>query len=227
MTHIVRIILLVIVLVATAAVVVGAGPSGDSPGPGARPSSSSQGESRIRAVGVDRAPRAEQPLPEAEQALVDWARDRFARAGLELPELTVRFDPSRELCHNAEGLYRHEPDGERVVTICAPDHDTFAAELQARRTLLHEFGHAWDFANLSDEDREELARILGAETWDARDVDWEDRGAERLAETFVFALLDQPRRALKVSLDCSVLLRAFRTATGADPLGPGQPACAI
>ena len=50
--------------------------------------------------------------------------------------------------------------------------------------------------------------------------------AERLAEAFVYALLDQPRRVLKVSLDCSALIRAFHTATGADPLGPGLPPCA-
>ena len=226
MTHIVRTILLVIVLTATAALAVGAGPSDHSLASSAGSSGPSESESQIRVAGFDRAPRVAKALSEAEQALVDWARDRFARAGLELPELTVRFDHSRELCHNAEGLYHHEPDGERVVTICAPDHDTFAAELQARRTLLHEFGHAWDFANLSDEDREELARILGAEAWSARDVDWEDRGVERLAETFVFALLDQPRRVLEVRLDCPVLISAFRTATGADPLGPGLPACA-
>lgn len=165
-------------------------------------------------------------LTPEEQALVDWATGRFAQAGLELPELTVRFDPTRELCDNAEGLYQHGPNAERVVTICTPDFDTFASQLGHRRTLLHEFGHAWDFANMSAENHHELGRILGVDAWNDHDDEWEDRGVERLAEMFVFALLDQPRRQLKVSLECSDLLSAFSAATGAQPLGPGLPPCA-
>jgi hypothetical protein len=165
-------------------------------------------------------------LTPGQQALVDWATDRFAQAGLELPELTVRFDPTGELCENAEGLYRHGPNTERAVTICTPDFDTFASQLGHRRTLLHEFGHAWDFANMSAENHQEIGRILGVDAWNDHADEWEDRGVERLAETFVFALLDQPRRQLKVNLECSDLLSAFSTATGAQPLGPGLPTCA-
>ena len=165
-------------------------------------------------------------LTPEEQALIDWATGRFAQAGLELPELTVRFDPTRELCDNADGLYRHGPNGERVVAICTPDFDTFASQLGHRRTLLHEFGHAWDFTNMFAEDHDELVRILGVDAWNDHDDEWADRGVERFAETFVFALLDQPRRQLKVGLECSDLLSAFSTATGAEPLGPGLPPCA-
>ena len=91
-------------------------------------------------------------LSEGEQALVDWARGRFEEAGLSLPEIEVRFDPTRELCHNNDGLYRGDADGPHVVTICTRDSDTFAAQLERRRTLLHEFGHVWDTVNLTDED---------------------------------------------------------------------------
>lgn len=170
------------------------------------------------------APELHSLAPE-EQALVDWATDRFTRAGLELPDLTVRFDPTRGLCNNAEGLYHQEPNGDREVTICTREGDTFARQLERRRTLLHEFGHAWDFANLSAEDRHELAQILGADAWNDHDDAWADRGVERFAETFVFALLDQPRRQLKVSLGCTDLLDAFGAATGVEPLGPGLPPC--
>ena len=79
---------------------------------------------------------------------------------------------------------------------------------------------------MSAEDHDELGRILGADAWNDPDDVWADRGVERFAETFVFALLDQPRRQLKVSLECSDLLSAFSTATGAEPLGPGLPPCA-
>ena len=223
-----RTITLIIVLTATSAVVVGSGPATAD-----TPHSGSYRSSRI----VEPRPREIAPsgpetladielLSDDEQILVDWARDRFADAGLELPDVTVRFDPSKELCGNAEGLYHHEADGERVVTICARESDSFAAQLYRRRTLLHELGHAWDFANLTAEDHDELGRVLGAESWNDSDDVWADRGVESFAETFVFALLDQSARQLKVSIDCADLLSAFSGATGALPLGPGLPPCA-
>ena len=79
---------------------------------------------------------------------------------------------------------------------------------------------------MTTEDHHELARILGADAWNNDDDVWADRGIERFAETFVFALLDQPRRQLKIGLECPDLLNAFRTGTGAEPLGPGLPPCA-
>ncbi len=165
------------------------------------------------------------PLTDREQELVDWAVDRFAQAGLELPEMTVRFDPTRELCGHAQGRFQQASDGERFVTICTRDGDSFAADLDRRRTLLHEFGHAWDFANLSDDDRAGLAGLLGAEAWNDPEAAWEDRGVERFAEAFVYALLDQPRRQVKVALGCEDLVGAFEAATGAVPQGPGLPYC--
>jgi hypothetical protein len=164
------------------------------------------------------------PLRDDEQALVDWARSRFSEAGLELPAITVRFDASRDLCGNAEGRYQNH-DGVHLVTVCTRDSDTFAAQLERRRTLLHEFGHVWDTVNLSDDDRTVLGEMLGTDGWYDQDAVWADRGVERFAETFVFALLDQPVRQLKVGSDCETLVETFATATGSTPLGPGLPLC--
>ena len=227
MAHIFRTITLAIALAASSGVVVG---SGLLPAAATQSRVHPSGALNIEPQGPIGTPVVEtasdiETLTDAESALVDWAKDRFAQAGLELPELTVRFDPSRQLCGNNDGLYQHTANAERVVTICAPEIDTFAAQLQRRRTLLHEFGHAWDFANMSDEDHDELGRILGADAWNDHDDVWEDRGVERFAETFVFALLDQPRRQLKVDVECSDLVSAFSIATGAGPVGPGLPPC--
>ena len=232
MAHTFRTIILITVLTTTGAATVGSGfASADSERTGGyRSSRIVESRSQISTPGtpeVTTPARVEtEPLTDDEQALVHWAIDRFARAGLELPEMAVRFDPSRELCGGAEGLYQQTAEGERIVTICIRDSDSFAAQLERRRTLLHEFGHAWDYANLTSDDRQELARILGADDWNDPLVAWADRGVERFAETFVFALLDQPARQLKVSLECSALIDAFRTATGAEPQGPGLPSCA-
>jgi hypothetical protein len=229
MAHIFRTITVVIVLTATSAVVAGSGfPSADYSLSGVGQSGSPDIEARMQlSTAVAQTAPGIGALTDDEQAMVDWAKDRFAQAGLELPELTVRFDPSRALCGNSEGLYHHEPNGDRVVSICTRESDTFAAQLERRRTLLHEFGHAWDVANLADDDHDQLGRILGADAWNDHDDVWADRGVERFAETFVFALLDQPARRLKVDLECGDLLSAFAAATGAQPLGPGQPPCAV
>lgn len=228
MAHIVRTIFLVICITASGNVVLGSGlPSAGSSPSGVQRSSSRTIESRVRmATPPVQTGSDVEPLTEQEQALVDWATERFTQAGLELPELTVRFDPSRDLCGDAEGRYHHAPDGTKVVTICTRDGESFAAQLDRRRTLLHEFGHAWDFANMSTRDRGVLGQILGADAWQDRDDVWADRGIERFAESFVFALLDQPLRQVLVDLDCTTLLAAFSTATGAKPVGPGLPYCA-
>ncbi len=165
------------------------------------------------------APRAD------EQVLVDWARGRFVEAGLDLPPVTVRFDPTGELCNGAQGLYQHAESARHLVSICTRDSDTFAAQLDRRRTLLHEFGHVWDVVNLSTEDRDQLNELLGADEWYNDGAPWDERGAERVAETFVFALLDQPRRQLKITADCADIVAAFHVMTGAEPLGPGEPQC--
>ena len=113
MAHIFRTITLVVILTATSAG--GASlSSADSSRSGAYLSSRII-ESRVRTTTpVVQTVSEVEPLGDAEQALVDWATDRFAQAGLELPELTVRFDPTRELCYYNEGRYHHAPNGDRV-----------------------------------------------------------------------------------------------------------------
>jgi hypothetical protein len=216
MAHIFRTVTLVFVLTATGATDVGVSlPSADSTRSGVDRSSRDIHSRARMTTPVVRTSADIEPLTDLEHTLVAWAKD-----------LTVRFDSSRTLCDNNEGRYHHEPNGEKVVTICAPDSDTFAGQLQRRRTLLHEFGHAWDFANLSAQDHDELGRILGVDAWNDHDDEWANRGVEVFAETFVYALLDQPLRQLKVGLECTDLLGAFGAATDAEPLGPGLPPCA-
>ena len=130
MAHIVRIVSLVFTLAAVSA---GAGiATADGQDPvrvGANATIPIAGVTPVTA------PRVAAPdLTEYERGLVDWAEGRFAEAGLELPELTVRFDPSGELCWPNEGMYQQTSDGVRTVTICTRESDSFAADLQRRRT---------------------------------------------------------------------------------------------
>ena len=54
---------------------------------------------------------------------------------------------------------------------------------------------------------------------------WAERGAEQLAETLVFGLLDQHRRDVRVPVGCEELVDRFRAITGVDVLGPDLPYC--
>jgi hypothetical protein len=155
---------------------------------------------------------------------VEWARDRFAQVGLELPDMVIEFDPTKRACGVAEGRYRYDGEVHRVA-ICVWPGPSFRADLERRRTLLHEFAHAWETANLDDTERTRMLDDLGVAAWHDPDADWEDRGAERFAEVFVFALLDQPLRQLKVPGECSTMVALFTDVTGHAPLGPGAPSC--
>lgn len=175
-------------------------------------------------VGSGLAATPEARHPHAEAEAIDWARERFALVGLDLPQMRIVFDPTKRACGAAEGRYRY--DGEiHVVTICTRAGDSFRADLERRRTLLHEFAHAWDTVNLDHADRARLLADLGVARWHDPDADWADRGAERFAEVFVFALLDQPLRQLKVPGQCSAMIALFVGLTGHQPLGPGAPTC--
>jgi hypothetical protein len=166
----------------------------------------------------------EPPLTPDQHELVDWARGRFDAAGLELPPVTVRFDSTRELCKMQFGLFEQDEFGYRI-TICTFDGDTFGAELARRRTLLHEFAHVWDAENLTDADRDVLIDRFGVDAWIDGADDWDERGIEHFAETFVFGLLDQPRRSLEIEVECPEVAATFESITGVAPLGPGLPWC--
>lgn len=111
------------------------------------------------------------------------------------------------------------------MAICAGAGTSFRADLQRRRTLIHEFAHVWETVNLSDAERASFMENFGLSGWNDPADRWADRGAGRFAEAFVFALLDQPLQQLKVPVECASMLRAFIQISGSAPLAPGAPEC--
>lgn len=165
-------------------------------------------------------------IPNVDQtSAVEWARDRFEAAGLVLPDVHVSFDPTGAACEGAHG--RFHANRERRIVLCINEVDTAGLSLMRRRTALHELAHAWDSAHLDVASRETLMKHLGVDVWWDRENTraWQARGAERLAESFVHALLDQPRRPVMVRLSCHALVSAFQRATSVDPPGPNIPWC--
>ena len=152
---------------------------------------------------------------------VEWALGRFTTAGLQLPslEITVHYEITewrgRELpeCKGFEGLYRNTGSA-IVIHICAPRYGSM------ERTLLHELGHAWADATLTDDERAAFLDLRGLDAWNTGD--WEERGFEHAAEILMWGLAAEPFKVGAIAdTDTDTLTHAYRLLTGADPLHGG------
>lgn len=165
-------------------------------------------------------------LADAERDLVEWAHARFELVDLDLPPVDISFHENTEPCDGSDGIYRNEGDRPRV-RVCIPDRGTFASDLERQRTLVHELAHAWEQANLDDASRQGLLETLDADGWYAPDSAWDERGAERFAETIVWGLYDQLRRPTLIDVPCRELHADFRTITGHTAPGPLERVCTL
>lgn len=125
----------------------------------------------------------------ADEEAVDWAIDRYREARLSLPRIRVSFHRNSDPCEGAQGGYLIE-DGVSRVLICVSESGSLR-ELKLKRTLLHEFAHAWDAHFLTEEVRKEFIERRGLEEWSTK-VPYEERGSEHAAETITWGLMDEP-----------------------------------
>jgi hypothetical protein len=110
--------------------------------------------------------------------LVDFALERFAKAGLQLPsELEIDFPTDEAKCFGYGGLYLPE---QIEVRICRPS-DT---------TIVHEFAHAWIETTLTESERQAFLELRGLDTW-VGGTEWGERGAEQAAEILTWAVMDR------------------------------------
>ncbi len=131
----------------------------------------------ILAVAMLLVPRTEHsPAPTQyspqDQARLDHTLDLFAAAGLELPEMDIRFAADRTNCKGHDGLFQPRFSPWRL-TICS-DRDY---------VLPHELAHAWAEANLTETDMARFVSRLGLPSWNDKSDDWNDRGTEVAAFT--------------------------------------------
>lgn len=163
-------------------------------------------------------------LTPKERSLLQWASDRFALVGLELPDVDVSFHDDARPCNGHEGIFHG--DGVRPrLQVCVPDRGTSASDLWRQRTLIHELAHAWEHVNLDDADRSELLEVLDADRWFSNDLTWDERGGERFAETIVWGLYDQLRRPVLIDGSCQELHADFQYITGHTAPGPLAEVC--
>jgi hypothetical protein len=152
----------------------------------------------------------------ADEALVDWAIDRYREAGLLLPTIHLSFHTDSSPCEGARGGHRIEDEVSRVY-VCVTELGA-TRELKVKRTLLHEFAHAWDHHNLTDDVRAAFMELHSLDGW-TFDVPYEERGSEHAAETITWGLLDRPMLFGEFgdSTPWEIQHRGYLTLTGAEP----------
>jgi hypothetical protein len=148
-----------------------------------------------------------------QERLVDWAIGRYVAAGLEPPPVTLAFSSTGEPCDGHPGLFRDHP-APRIDLCPSGQLDGTAA----KKTILHELGHAWADAYLTEDDRREFLALRGLEVWSGPAAPWELRGTEHAAEVLAWALFDGELLMVTVAdTEPEALATAYRQLTGDDP----------
>lgn len=103
-------------------------------------------------------------------ARLERAIAAFTNAGLDLPDLEIEF-MNEDACAGAHGRFR-ATNPRWQIRICSADLG-FVYE--------HELAHAWEQANLTDEQRQAFLELRGYTNWSDHDRPRNERGVERVA----------------------------------------------
>ena len=101
---------------------------------------------------------------------LDEALGAFRSAGLALPDLQIDFHSDDTACDGHYGLYHDDLVPPRV-SICS--------ELEF--VVAHELAHAWEAANLTEDDRRQYLQARALTSWNDPVDPWADRGIEDAA----------------------------------------------
>lgn len=105
----------------------------------------------------------------------------FRDAGLQLPDLVVSLSDDEADCGGHEGRFR-DSTTPWEISICSTGDAVYE----------HELAHAWERANLRDDQRAEFMILRGYEVWSSADVPWNERGVEGVAFVIQQGLSDVP-----------------------------------
>jgi hypothetical protein len=145
----------------------------------APPAAQSAPASRQHTVVEPRITFLDPPTPKARQ-IIAWAVDRFGATGLQLPDLDISFPTS---CDGKAALYH---GGRSSIDLCY---------VVDKRTVLHEFAHAWDDTS-GAVDRAAFLKLRGLSIWwGGIGMPSDEQGAEHLAEIIAWGLMDGDTRS--------------------------------
>ncbi len=148
-----------------------------------------------------------------QQQMAEWAIERYAEAGFDLPRLIIRF--------SAQGLSDCEGSQGKVYL----DQDPIEIRMcwGSEFILLHEVAHVWEAHNVAAAKHEPfMAMRDGVASWASLDVAWDERGREQAANVIAWGLLEDPYPISRTyPNDPDSMQAAFRFLTEGDPLHDG------
>ena len=149
-----------------------------------------------------------------QQSLAEWALQRYEKAGLELPPLTIVF-AGRDQTACDGSTARTYFDETPMVKMCWND----------RFILLHELAHVWVAENVPPANHAAFMKMRDdVQVWAGTAVPWANRGSEHAANVIAWGLLEKPYPISRTHPNDKVSLHeAFEFLTGGEPLHDGGP----
>lgn len=141
-----------------------------------------------------------------------WALDRYAEAGLELPDVEIHLHDDLDACEGSFGLHTAGAAKSRIDVCTDP-------QVDPHWIILHELGHAWASLNLDDQQRDRLVVLRWLEAWNDQDARWNERGTEHAAEILAWGLTETSRLPGRIAdHDPASVTEAFRFLTDTEPI---------
>jgi len=152
---------------------------------------------------------------ESDLVLARWAVDRFDRAALQLPPVSIAFHDDKAACDGHFGYFRSSYPAQ--IDICGFNSDRFL--VTPKKTMLHELAHAWSHLNLDDQSRVRFLELRDLDTWQDNCGPWKEQGIEHAAEVIAWGLLDEGPFLTSIGSTAPLkLAEAFELLTGREPL---------
>jgi hypothetical protein len=154
-----------------------------------------------------------------------WGLQRFAEAGLEVPEVaSATFTVQSDFCDDIRAHYLRTEVG--VELEFCMDEQSACRDEDCNEILpgwsavvLHEIAHAWLDTHLDVIDIERFLDHVGLDTWRDPDLPWEENGVEHAADTIAWGLMDRDVQMLRIGQPTAgQLAEGFAILTGIEPL---------
>lgn len=123
----------------------------------------------------------------------EWAIGRFDTAGLDRPPVShITFPPTEACASGISGMTYSSTETSNIHICTLSDAFTEATggPLDARHTLLHELGHAYNAAFVDETTRQAFLALRDLDDWN--DEVWQDSGNEQAAEILMWGLIENP-----------------------------------
>jgi hypothetical protein len=165
----------------------------------------------------------------AHEELARWLVDRFAEAGIGLPDVRAMWFPPAPDCVGRSGLAIPDDaryEGRHTAVLCREAdrlHSTTSESgwaIPALTAGLHELGHLWMLDHVDVHTEAAFTERVGLDGWYASDRPWRDRGVEHAATTLAWGLAGtaDARYPLLPAPECEELAARYELLTGRPPL---------